>query len=133
MLGVDTNVLIRFLTIDDAGQSAVAAAVFAEKENQPVYLSMLVLAEAFTVMTRVQKFPPSAVLDSYRLLLSAPAIEIERPDLVLAAIEDAARTKAGFTDALIALQNIDGGCGVTATFDVRAMRLDTMRAAKDFA
>ena len=133
MLGVDTNVLIRFLTLDDPEQSAQAQSLFTKAENHPIYLSMLVLAEAFNVMTKVKKFPSAAVLDSYRLLARSPAVAIERADIVSAAIEDAARTNAGFSDALIALQNAEAGCDASATFDIRAMRLDTMHAAKDFA
>ncbi|MDB5535126.1 MAG: hypothetical protein JWQ65_1, partial [Devosia sp.] len=39
---------------------------------------------------------------------------------------------AGFPDALIALQNAEAGCGITATFDVRATRLEFMSAAKEY-
>lgn len=133
VLGVDTNVLVRFLTLDDEVQSAQAQSLFAKSGNQPIYLSMLVLAEAFNVMTKVKKFPQPAVLDSYRLLTRSPDVTIERLDMVSAAIEDAARTNAGFSDALIALQNLEAGCDVSATFDIRAMRLDAMQSAKDFA
>lgn len=133
MLGIDTNVLIRFLTTDDAVQSAQAQRLLIKRENQPIYVSMLVLAEAFNVMTKVKKQPAGAVLDSYRLLLRSPELTIERADMVSSAIEDADRTKAGFPDALIALQNAEANCVTTATFDVRAMRLDAMSPAKDFS
>ena len=132
MLGVDTNVLIRFLTLDDAVQTPKAHALFARSANYPIYLSMLVLTEAFNVMTKVKKQPAVAVLDSYRLLLRSPAVKIERADIVALAIEDASRTNAGFSDALIALQNADARCSTTATFDYRATRLDGMNPVEDF-
>lgn len=132
VLGVDTNVLVRFLTNDDEVQFAHAQRVFSNRDNHPIYVSMLVLAEAFNVMTKVKKHPASAVLESYRLLLRSPAITVQRADLVFRAIQDAARTHADFPDALIALQNAEANCVATATFDVRATRLDAMSPAKDF-
>jgi predicted nucleic-acid-binding protein len=132
VLGVDTNVLIRFLTTDDEIQTPKANRLLAKPGNHPIYLSVLVLAEAYNVMTKVKKQPAHAVLDSYRLLLRSPALKIERPDLVATAIEDASRTKAGFSDALIALQNAEAQCATTATFDTRATRLDGMSPAEDY-
>ena len=132
VLGVDTNVLIRFLTVDDAVQTPKANALFSRSANHPIYISMLVLAEAFNVMTKVKKQPVTAVLDSYRLLLRSPAVRVERPDIVAIAIEDASRTNAGFSDALIALQNAGALCSTTATFDYRATRLDGMSPVEDF-
>lgn len=131
MLGADTNVLVRFLADDDAEQSAQARTLFTTPANQPIYLSMLVLAEAFTVMTKVKKFPVAVVLDAYRLLLRSPQIQVERPDLVMTALDDAAETHAGFPDALIALQNAEAECLSTATFDLRAIRLSAMSAVKE--
>ncbi len=128
VLGVDTNVLVRFLTADDERQSAEARALLADPAHHPVYLSMLVLAEAFTVMTKVKKFPADEVVEAYRQLLRSPQVEVERSDLVSQALDDAIRTHAGFPDALIGLQNAAAGCATTATFDVRAARLATMSA-----
>lgn len=133
MLGVDTNVLIRFLTLDDDVQTPMAQKLLAEPAHHPIYISTLVLAEAFNVMTKVKKHSAAAVLESYRLLLRSPALRIERPDMVAMAIDGASRTKAGFSDALIALQNAEAQCVATATFDYRAARLDGMSPVEDFA
>lgn len=133
MLGVDTNVLVRFLSFDDEAQSALASSLFKREENQPIYLSGLVLAETFTVLTKVKKFSTDSVLNSYRLLLRSPDVLIENPAMVSQAIDDAARTGAGFPDALIALQNAEAGCSATATFDKKANRLEAMRSVEDFA
>ena len=132
MLGVDTNVLVRFLILDDELQFAKVQSLFRRENNKPIYLSALVLAETFTVLTKVKKFPVAAVLESYRLLLRSPDVVVEGPAMVTAAIEDAARSGAGFPDALIALQNAEAGCVTTATFDKRAIRLEAMSAAEDF-
>ena len=132
MLGIDTNVLIRFLTVHDAVQSAQAQALLMRAENQPIYISMLVLAEAFNVLTKVKKQPVNAVLAAYALLLRSPALTIERAELVQMAIDEAGQTNAGFPDALIGLQNAEANCVSTATFDISATRLASMRPVKDF-
>lgn len=132
MLGIDTNVLIRFLTLDDEVQTPIAQKVLADPRHHPIYLSMLVLAEAYNIMTKVKKHPPAAVLEGYQLLLRSPALKIERPDMVAKAIENAGQTKAGFSDALIALQNAEARCAATATFDYRATRLDGMSPVEDY-
>jgi predicted nucleic-acid-binding protein len=132
VLGVDTNVLVRFLTDDDDLQTPQAHSLVTKAANHPIYVSMLVLAETYNVLTKVKKQPVQAVLESFRLLLHSPAMRVERPDMVSAAIEDAAETKAGFSDALIAMQNKEARCMTTATFDIRATRLPDMSAAKDF-
>lgn len=131
MLGLDTNILVRFLAEDDDAQTQQAKSVMLNRANHPIYLSMLVLAEAFTVMTKVKKFPAASVLSSYRLLLRSPQIKVERPDMVSQAVADAEATGAGLPDALIALQNAEADCTTTATFDRRATRLKFMSPAKE--
>ncbi|RYE57011.1 MAG: PIN domain-containing protein, partial [Hyphomicrobiales bacterium] len=122
VLGVDTNILVRFFADDDDLQSAQAKQFIAD--NQPVYVSMLVLSEAFNVLTKVRKFPMSAVHNGYRMLLRSPGIVVEDPQIVAQALEDGEGATCGFTDALIALQNRAFGCSTTATFDHRAARLE---------
>lgn len=131
MLGLDTNILVRFLAEDDDLQTQQAKAVMVNRANQPLYLSMLVLAEAFTVMTKVKKFPAASVLGSYRLLMRSPQVIVERPDMVTQAIADAEATGAGLPDALIALQNSEASCTTTVTFDRRATRLALMSPAEE--
>ncbi len=107
VLGVDTDVLVRFFADDDDVQSAQAKRFFTG--NQPIYVSMLVLAETFNVLTTVRKFPASAVPDSFRLLLRSPGFELENPSMVAAAVDS-----------------------TTATFDHRAARLESMQRVESF-
>jgi predicted nucleic-acid-binding protein len=132
VLGVDTNVLVRFLADDDDTQSALTREFMADPGNQPIYLSMLVLSEAFTVLTKVRKFPMDAVHDGFRMLLRSPGFIVESPDLVDRAIEDGEAARCGFADALIALQHLACGCDVTVTFDHRATRLESMQRLEDY-
>lgn len=131
VLAVDTNVLVRFFADDDDLQSVQAKQFITQTADRRIYLSMLVLAETFTVLTKVRKFPSTAVHEAYRMLLRSPTFTVENPQLVAGAIETGESTKCGFTDALIALQNQAAGCSTTATFDHRASRLDGMQRVED--
>lgn len=131
MLGVDTNVLVRFLAEDDDIQSPQAARLLTDPANQPVFVSTLVLSECYTVLTRVKKFPAAKVVAAFRMMISSDQFTIERPDLIAAAIDDAERVGCGLADAVIARQNALAGCRSTATFDIRAQRLDQMTAVED--
>ncbi len=131
MLGVDTNVLVRFLADDDDRQSEQAKLLMGKLDNQPIHISLIVLAEAFNVLTKVRKFPMDAVHDGYRQLLRSPGIEVEDPRLVSRALGLGQVARCGFNDALIALQNQAAGCRTTVTFDQKASRLDAMTAVED--
>lgn len=130
MLGVDTNVLVRFLADDDDRQSEQAKLLMGNLDNQPIHISLVILAEAFNVLTKVRKFPMDAVHDGYRQLLRSPGIEVESPRLVSRALDLGQQARCGFNDALVALQNQAAGCRTTATFDLKASRLDTMTAVE---
>ena len=131
MLGVDTNVLVRFLADDDDTQTPMAARLFAEARNQPIFLSMIVLSETFTVLTRVMKFPTAQVIEAFRKLTGSGAFEIEDLLMLRSALDDVERAGCGLTDAIIARQNRALGCSASATFDHRAMRLDGMTSVED--
>jgi predicted nucleic-acid-binding protein len=130
VLGVDTNVLVRFLAADDDMQSQQAKLLMGNLDNQPIRISLIVLAEAFNVLTKVRKFPMDAVHEGYRQLLRSPGIEVEDPRLVSRALGLGQLARCGFNDALIALQNQTAGCSTTATFDRKATRLDAMTAVE---
>ena len=131
MLGVDTNVLVRFLAADDDMQSEQAKLLMSNVDNQPIRISLIVLAEAFNMLTKVRKFPMDAVHDGYRQLLRSPGIEIEDPRLVSRALGLGQVARCGFNDALSALANEKAGCQTTASFDQRASRLDAMTTVEE--
>lgn len=131
MLGVDTNVLVRFLADDDDIQSPIATRLLTSSANHPVHVGLLVLAETYTVLTKVKKFPAGKVNEAMRMLLSSSEFVVERADVAQQALEDSERAGCGLVDALIAILNVASGCETTATFDVRAQRLPNMIAAED--
>lgn len=74
MQAVDTNVLIRLLTGDDAAQSARAAELFAREDT---WIAKTVLLEAAWVLGRLYAFDQSKVVSALRSIAGLPAVTLE--------------------------------------------------------
>jgi len=123
LIGVDTNVLLRLFIVDDPRQNALAARFFGERsEDDPAYISVVVLAELMWVLEKKFKF---ARTDSLRVvggLLDALDVMVEQRELVEWAFAHATHSKIDFSDVLIAEANRQAGAAHTATFDREAAR-----------
>jgi len=120
MLGVDTNVLVRYITGDDPVQSQVARRAIegAAAEGVLLRICVPVLCELVWVL-RSPPFGYSRVelADTIELLLEADALEIEARDLVRTAASQFRSGDADFSDYLVGGLNRSGGCRTTLTFD----------------
>ncbi|MEU7138444.1 type II toxin-antitoxin system VapC family toxin [Nocardia sp. NPDC046473] len=127
MIGLDANVLIRYLTQDDPEQSARANQVIdGLSESRPGYVTMIVLAEIHWVLRRGYQQDPEAVTDVLLGLLDSTEIVVERADTVRQALRQAA-DGADFADALIQQLGQEAGCDLTVTFDHNAGERAGMR------
>ena len=91
MIGLDANVLIRYLTQDDPEQSTRANQVIdGLTESKPGYVTMIVLAEIYWVLRRGYEQIPEAVTDVLLGLLDSAEIVVERADTVRQALRRAA-------------------------------------------
>lgn len=122
MIGLDTNVLVRYLVQDDPEQAASAnEAVDRFSEDDPGFISLVVVVETTWVLARAYKSGRQAVASVIHGLLEAQEIALERADVVRRAVrrlEDG----ADFADAVVSELGTDAGCEFTVTFDRRAAR-----------
>ena len=127
MIGLDTNVIVRFLVQDEPVQSALASSLITSRTaKDPGYISTVVLVEVFWVLKRAYKLPNQDVPAALLALVSSDEIVVEGRDAVRAALREGANGY-DFADALVALEGTRHGCDYTATFDRKASSLAGMR------
>lgn len=118
MIGVDTNVLVRFFVRDDARQTALAHKFMGERsDSDPAFVSVLVIAELSWALGQIYGFEKDRIRATITLLLSSSDVVIEREDLIKGAITEAAATNADIADTIIAAVSLDAGCSRIMTFD----------------
>ena len=125
MIGLDTNVLVRYFAQDDAKQAVAARALFTERltREQPGHVNVVTLAETCWVLKRLYEAGRDELVQVVENLLAAPNIVVERRAEVRKAVQAYGASSAGFSDCLIAQLNRDAGCEHTLTFDRSAAKL----------
>ena len=124
MIGLDTNVLVRYIVRDDKKQ-AMAATRLIEKhctEETPGFVSQLVLAELFWVLSRGYEYPKAVLVSVLTQLLSAVELQVETAEDVWTALRAYESGPAEFADYLIGLRGRAYGCETTITFDKKAAK-----------
>ena len=121
MRAVDTNVLVRLITRDDAAQASSADRFVAPG----AWVSVLALAEATWVLTAVYDRSPGDIATAVEMLLSHTDLSLQDPDVVSAALERfRARPAVGFSDCLLLELARKAGHLPLGTFDRTLARLD---------
>ena len=119
MRGLDTNVLVRYLTADDAKQTALAEKLLeqASERGQPLFIPVLMLCELVWVLARSYGQAKAQIIDVIEHILEAEQFRIEG-DLIVRRSLDAFRGgKADFADYLIGEICRKAGCEDCVTFD----------------
>lgn len=131
MIGIDTNVLVRYLTQDDPGQSRRATSLInrALEREEPVLVSSIVLSELVWVLGSAYGIPAAQILDTVERFLDTPQLELEDRDLVRRALADSRASLGDFVDSLVGRRNEAMGCAETATFDLALKRHPCFRSA----
>lgn len=125
MIGIDTNVLVRYLTHDDAQQYQQAKAFLETRctGDTPGYVNAVVLCEVIWVLERAYDATKAEIIRVVTLLLQTKQLRLAHPESVRSALKAYEQSNADFADTLIAHLNQDAGCEQTVTFDQRAGRL----------
>lgn len=127
MIGLDTNVLVRYLVQDDPAQAAAASAVIDRlTENDPGYLSLVTVVELHWVLRRAYQISSARCGELIEGLLDSRELRVDQAATVRAALT-AGREGLDFADALIAELGRAAGCDHTVTFDRRAATSTAMR------
>jgi predicted nucleic-acid-binding protein len=130
MAALDTNVLVRWLTNDDAQQSRAAERLFAQtvSSGERLFVSVTVMLELEWVLRSRYRFPRADVTATLDGLLSAMELELENEPVVEQALWHHKQTGApNFADCLHAALVRRADRGPMWTLDEQAARLEGVR------
>ena len=103
MIGLDTNILVRYFAQDEPRQSAAARELLDNKltREDPGYISIIVLVEFAWVLKHLYGGKRAEIVAAIEGLLAASTISIESKGLVRNALRAFATSKADLSDCLI--------------------------------
>ena len=123
MIGLDTNVLVRYIMQDDPRQSPKATRLIESlTSDQPGFVPLVAVVELVWVLSSSYGLNRDQLVEALHLLLRSKEIVVDRADLVLQAQRRFARGGADFADCLIERIAHAHGCHATMTFDTGAAK-----------
>ena len=121
MIGLDTNILVRYLTRDDAIQAAAAIRLIDSlTSDAPGFLSLVVVTELVWVLEVSYHLEKSEIERVLETLLQTKEMVVEQPEIVWQALRKFGTSRADFADCLIERCGHAAECEYTATFDKNA-------------
>ncbi|HEX2252065.1 MAG TPA: type II toxin-antitoxin system VapC family toxin [Thermoanaerobaculia bacterium] len=119
MIGLDTNVLVRYLVEDDPDQTARAAELIydALDADDRLFLPEIVLCEVVWVLQSAYRLPRQRIVEVLRDLLRTRQLAVEQPESARRALDRYAEGSADFADYLILDRCRAAGCDRVASFD----------------
>lgn len=126
MIGIDTNILVRYLTEDDKEQSLIAAELletYTGKTNS-IFINNIIICELIWVLDRGYKYKKKQITDVIKQILSTEEFAFERQDVLWLALDQYNQNNADFSDCLIAELNKYHNCQKTFSFDKSVTKLN---------
>jgi predicted nucleic-acid-binding protein len=125
MIGLDTNIIVRYLIQDDPVQSLKATQIIEGRltEEQPGFISLVTMAETAWVLERTYHRSSQEIARAMEAMLQADSLLIQNEEEVFTAMVTLKTRQGGFADALIAALGLWAGCASTLTFDKKASRI----------
>lgn len=121
MIGLDTNVLVRYITQDDPKQSPKATRLVESlTQDAPGFVPVVALIELVWVLSSCYDLPRDQLCQVLDTLLRTKEMLIDRADQVVKALRIFKAGSADFADCLIERIAATAGCDATMTFDVGA-------------
>ena len=121
MIGLDTNVLVRYIVRDDPRQTHAATDLIESscRPDSPGIVTLVVMCELVWVLERGYRYRRPDIARVLRGILAADDLSVERSELAWQALNEYERRAADFADYLIALCGREQKAEATWTFDVR--------------
>lgn len=124
MIGLDTNILLRYLVQDDPIQSPKAAEIVERRltMQDPGFVSLVCVLEIVWVLGSLYKRSRAQIAGHIEMMLAADTLEIQNEQEVYQAVVALRNGSGTFQDALIGALGAWRGCSATLTFDQNAAK-----------
>ena len=118
MIGLDTNVLVRYLAQDDAKQTPLATDLIESlTADGPGFVSHVVLVETVWVLESCYSADAGRIAQVVETLLHVESLVVDEADVVWRALRQFKHAGGDLADALVAALARRAGCRETYTFD----------------
>lgn len=122
MIGLDTNVIVRYLTNDDPEQFKLAENILETELNShnQGFISLIVLIETVWVLKSCYQQDKDSLIHIIESLLTTKQIYIEKSDYAFRALRLWQKGNGDYSDALITIISNENNCEYILTFDKKA-------------
>jgi len=128
MIGLDTNVLVRFIAQDNVKQSAIATKFIDQLDNEtPGFITLVTLVELVWVMQSCYNATKPEIITIMEMLFKTKELVVENAETAMKALHLFAKSKADFADCLIERSANNAGCSYTVTFDDKSAKTVGMK------
>jgi len=136
MIGLETNILVRYLAQDDEKQSAIVTKLIEgnldkstdkslDKNNDKegyYFINHIVLCELVWVLQCAYKVQKKQIVEIIEQLLQTSQFTCQSPDIIWKALKNYKNGTADFADYMTSAININQGCKYTLSFDKKALK-----------
>ena len=123
MIGLDTNVLVRYIMQDDPKQAAKATKLVESlTPTEPGFVTLVTVVELFWVLSSAFELSRGQIVEAFDGMIRAKQLVVEQRDQVVRALRAYGSSSADFADCLIERTATAAGCDKVMTFDVGASK-----------
>ena len=123
MIGLDTNVLVRYIAQDDPKQSALASKLIDGLTiDNPGFITIVTVVELVWVLQSCYKSTKVEIVNVLNALIASKEMIVENTETLIRAIRIFSLSKADFSDCLIERSADKAGCEYSVTFDIGAIK-----------
>jgi predicted nucleic-acid-binding protein len=127
VIGLDSNVLVRYIMQDDAKQSALATRIVESLTvDSPGFVALVAVVELAWVLSSAYELSRSQLIEAFEALLRTKELVVERGESIWKGLRLLQRFGGDFADCLIACSAEAAGCKRTMTFDRGAAKSGAM-------
>lgn len=123
MIGLDANVLVRYIMQDEAKQAAKATKLIEGLTAQePGFITLVSVVELVWVLSSSYDLARDRIVQALDVILRSKQLVVDQAEHVVRAVRAYGAGNADFADCLIERTALAAGCAKTMTFDVAAAK-----------